>query len=109
MRAGVRGVLCAAGLLAGREEEEMTRTRLKTRVARLCGVALLLGVAAALLLPSGAADAAAYRYWGYYQLSGTTWQFAATGPDQTKPADGAVEGWRFAVGTEDSTRYPRAT
>jgi len=87
----------------------MTRTSLNRPVARLCGAALLLGIAAVVLLPAGAASAAAYRYWGYYQLSGTAWQFATTGPDQTTPADGAIEGWRFAVGTEDSTRYPRAT
>ncbi len=70
----------------------------------------VLGVAVALsltvLLP-GAANAAAYRYWGYYNLSGDTWQFSAKGPDQTKPADGTVEGWRYAIGTEGSSRTPR--
>jgi len=86
----------------------MPRTSPNIAVARLCGAALLLGVAVVVLLPAGAASAAAYRYWGYYQLSGTTWQFATKGPDQTTPADGSVEGWRFAVGTEEATRYPRA-
>ena len=33
--------------------------------------------------------------------------FASKGPDQTKPADGSVEGWRHAVGEEGSTRTPR--
>src|SRR5690242_13169147 len=42
------------------------------------------------------AQAAAYRYWGFYQLTGTTWAFAQKGPDQTVPKDGAVDGWRFA-------------
>jgi len=88
----------------------MSRTTLNTRLKTRLSGALLLGLlAAAVLLPAGAADAAAYRYWGYYQLSGTTWQFATTGPDQTNPADGSVEGWRFAVGTEEVTRFPRAT
>jgi hypothetical protein len=88
----------------------MSRTTLHTRSLRTRPLgALLLGLLVALLLPAGAADAAAYRYWGYYQLSGTTWQFATTGPDQTNPADGSVEGWRFAVGTEAVTRFPRAT
>jgi hypothetical protein len=75
----------------------------------LGALAVLVGVVLATLLPTAAANAAAYRYWGYYQLTGDTWQFATKGPDQTKPADGAVEGWRFAVGTEDVTRFPRAT
>jgi hypothetical protein len=63
----------------------------------------------AILLPGAAAHAAAYRYWGYYQLTGDTWQFATKGPDQTKPTDGSVEGWRYAVGTEGSSRTPRVS
>jgi MYXO-CTERM domain-containing protein len=93
----------------------MSRTTLHQRSPRLrhlgssAAITLILGLLMAALLPAGAANAAAYRYWGYYQLSGETWQFATKGPDQTKPADGAVEGWRFAVGTEDVTRFPRVT
>ena len=85
----------------------MSRTTLPIR--RLGALAVLLGLVLAVLIPAGAAQAAAYRYWGYYQLNGTTWSFATKGPDQTTPADGSVEGWRFAVGTASSTRYPRAT
>jgi hypothetical protein len=90
----------------------MTRTNPQTRPRRRrigAALTLTLGVLLAVLLPAGAADAAAYRYWGYYQLSGDTWQFATKGSDQTKPADGSVEGWRFAVDTEKATRFPRAT
>jgi hypothetical protein len=94
-------------LLAGREEEQMSRTTLPIR--RLGALTVLLGLVLTVLLPAGAASAAAYRYWGYYQLTGTTWQFATKGPDQTNPADGSIEGWRFAIGTEESTRFPRAT
>jgi hypothetical protein len=78
-----------------------------SRTIRLA-VALLVGLTVTLMLPA-AANAAAYRYWGYYQLDGTTWKFATKGPDQVTPADGSVEGWRFAVGTENVTRFPRAT
>jgi MYXO-CTERM domain-containing protein len=85
----------------------MSRTILPIR--RLGALVALIGLVLAVLLPAGAASAAAYRYWGYYQLSGTTWSFATKGPDQTTPADGSVEGWRFAVGTEGSSRFPRAT
>lgn len=84
----------------------MSRTTLRPSLAALSLVAAVL---AALVVPAGSASAAAYRYWGYYQLSGTSWQFAPKGPDQTRPADGSVEGWRFAVAGETDTRAPRAT
>src|SRR5690348_14339885 len=84
----------------------MSRTTLRSSLAALSLVAAVL---AALVVPAGSASAAAYRYWGYYQLSGTSWQFAPKGPDQTTPADGSVEGWRFAVAGESDTRAPRVT
>lgn len=74
------------------------------RIAVAVVAALLIG----LVLPAGAASAAAYRYWGYFQWDGSAWQFASKGPGQVKPADGSVEGWRFATAGEDSTRFPRA-
>jgi hypothetical protein len=80
-------------------------------VARRSGSTLLMSVLAALFLSllAGPAQAASYRYWGYYTWTDGAWTFASTGPDQTKPADGAVEGWRFAVTTESgSPRVPRA-
>lgn len=62
-----------------------------------------------LLATAGSAEAASYRYWGFYTWTNGTWTFATKGPDQTKPADGAVEGWRFAVSAESgSPRTPRA-
>jgi len=69
--------------------------------------AVLVGLLLALVLPVGAAHAVAFRYWGYFQWDGSAWQFATKGPDQVKPADGSVEGWRFATASEDSTRTPR--
>ncbi|YAL84427.1 SCO2322 family protein [Dermacoccaceae bacterium W4C1] len=53
------------------------------------------------------ADAAAYRYWGYFTLKGQTWSFATKGAAQTTPADGSVEGWRWAVAGETDVRTPR--
>ncbi|GAA2151970.1 hypothetical protein FHX52_0636 [Humibacillus xanthopallidus] len=67
---------------------------------------LLAGAFAALTIAP--AQAASYRFWGFYQLSNGAWAFAQKGSDQTVPADGSVEGWRFAVGDEQSTRFPRA-
>jgi hypothetical protein len=84
----------------------MSRTTFRSY---LTAAALVAGVLVALVVPAGAANAAAYRYWGYYQLSGTSWQFAPKGPDQTTPADGSLEGWRFAVAGESDTRAPRVT
>jgi hypothetical protein len=66
-------------------------------------VTLAGGVAAA------PAQAAAFRFWGYFHLEKGAWAFAQTGPAQAVPADGSVEGWRFAVADESSTRTPRAT
>ena len=83
----------------------MSRTIPSSRAAAF---AIVAGLLLAVLLPASA-QAATFRYWGYFQLSGDSWQFASKGPDQTKPADGSVEGWRFAVGTEGDTRMPRAT
>jgi hypothetical protein len=83
----------------------MSRTIQRSIVAAIALVVTLC----ALVVPAGSASAAAYRYWGYFQLSGSTWQFAPKGPDQLTPADGAVEGWRFAVAAESDTRTPRVS
>lgn len=77
--------------------------------AALAGLSVVAALAVALVLPAGAAEATAYRFWGYYELKGTTWAFAPQGPEATKPADGAVEGWRFAVADESETRAPRVS
>jgi hypothetical protein len=70
---------------------------------------LALIVAACLgALTVAPAQAAAYRFWGFYQLENGAWVFAQKGPDQTVPTDGSVDGWRFAVGDESSSRFPRA-
>ncbi len=71
-------------------------------------LALLLAAAFAALTVAPA-QATAYRYWGFYQLTDAKWVFAQKGADQTNPKDGSVEGWRFAVGDESSSRLPRAT
>jgi hypothetical protein len=69
----------------------------------------LLVVTLAALVTAPQAQAAAYRYWGYFQLTDGAWAFAQKGPEQTVPKDGSVEGWRFAVADESSTRTPRVT
>ncbi|MCL2551357.1 MAG: SCO2322 family protein [Actinomycetia bacterium] len=52
---------------------------------------------AVLLAAAAPAQATGYRYWSYWLRSGGTWTYAQTGPAMHTPADGDVEGWRFAV------------
>jgi len=88
----------------------MSLTRLSNNLRR-SGTTALVSLLAVLLLVTlaGPAQAAAYRYWAYYTWTDGAWTFATAGPDQTNPADGAVEGWRFAITTEaGSPRVPRA-
>jgi hypothetical protein len=83
----------------------MSRTTLRPALA---AVSLIVALVAAVVVPAASASASAYRYWGYFQLQGSSWAFATKGPDQVTPADGSVEGWRFAVGGEGDSRMPRA-
>jgi MYXO-CTERM domain-containing protein len=92
--------------VSDREEETVSPVRTGATPLRVVLSLLLAGVFAALTIAP--AQAAAYRYWGFYQLTDGAWAFAQKGSDQTVPADGSVEGWRFAVGDEQSTRFPRA-
>lgn len=59
-------------------------------------------------LTVGPADAASYRFWGFYQLTDGAWAFAQKGADQTVPKDGSVDGWRYAVSDPSAPRFPRA-
>ncbi|MYU21361.1 SCO2322 family protein [Streptomyces sp. SID8352] len=67
------------------------------RAAPIALAALLL-----LLLGSAAqAGAAGYRYWSFWDRDGDRWVYATQGPSTARPADGDVQGLRFAV-SEDS-------
>ena len=69
-------------------------TRTPVRGAGALALALMTVV-----LVATPAQAAAYRYWTYWQADGAAspWTFATEGPGTSVPADGTVEGWRFAV------------
>jgi hypothetical protein len=77
------------------------------RMLRAAVILILVTLAGGLI--AAPAQAAAFRYWGYFHLEKGAWAFAKTGPAGAVPADGSVEGWRFAVADESSTRDPRAT
>ena len=82
------------------------------RPAQRVRLTVLAAVAAvaAIVLPAQTAHAANYQYWGYYKVAAGAWTFSDVGPDKSTPADGATEGWRFAVddGTGTTPRLPRA-
>ena len=59
--------------------------------------AALVAVVGIPVLAAGPAQATSYRFWSYWQGTTGSWQFARTGPAGHGVADGAVEGWRFAV------------
>ncbi|GEC08996.1 hypothetical protein SSP24_66510 [Streptomyces spinoverrucosus] len=73
-------------------------------------IAALLLAALFLLLNTGQAQAAGYRYWSFWERNGEAWTYATQGPATTRPADGDVQGFRFAV-SEDSAdaSQPRGT
>lgn len=82
--------------------------RLAARTAVV--IAALIGaVMLSLSIAPPASAAPSHRFWGYFQLKGSSWEFAQKGADQMKPADGSVEGWRFALAGQTDTRTPRDT
>lgn len=71
-------------------------------------IIVLTPVSAMVLLAPGAANAAdAYKYWGYYNASGSNWEYSSKGAEQYVPKDGSVEGWRYGLDLK-GTRFPRA-
>ncbi|WP_372499607.1 SCO2322 family protein [Streptomyces lichenis] len=77
----------------------MTRRPLSALLAGLLSLAavLVLTVAAA-----GPARAAGYRYWSFWESGGGAWTYATQGPATARPADGDVNGYRFAVSADSA-------
>ncbi|MFG2596490.1 SCO2322 family protein [Streptomyces sp. NPDC048462] len=69
---------------------------------RGCRAAVLLVVLGAVLavLGTGTAQAAGYRYWSFWEGSGSGWAYATQGPSLVRPDDGSVQGFRFAVSAD---------
>ncbi|MBY8877820.1 SCO2322 family protein [Actinacidiphila acidipaludis] len=80
--------------------------RRRTTVPALAAAVAALGV---LLAAAAPAQATGYRYWSYWLRSHGSWTYAQTGPAMHIPADGDVEGWRFAVSRDaaDKAVQPR--
>ena len=65
-------------------------------------------VALFVFAPAAHADSA-YRYWSYFTSSDGTWTYAMKGPADLVPADGTVDGWRFAVTSDAMATPPNPT
>ncbi|RCH69380.1 hypothetical protein DT019_05615 [Streptomyces sp. SDr-06] len=80
---------------------------IRTRLASLAAPLLALAVLAA---GAGPAEAAGYRYWSFWDLTGDSWAYATQGPASAHPGDGSVQGFRFAVSADSKdASKPRAT
>lgn len=84
---------------------------LRSRPLAFRGAAVLTAVFAvfAVLGTWGAApaDATSYRFWSYWLGSDDGWAFSSQGASR-RPADGTVDGWRFAISeASSSTTTPR--
>ncbi|MEV6973365.1 SCO2322 family protein [Kitasatospora sp. NPDC093806] len=78
---------------------------MRAAVRFLAGV--ITGVLILLVLGAAPAQAAGYRYWSFWRWTDGGWAYQQQGPAVHVPADGAVEGWRFAVspdGGRDAAR-----
>ncbi|MGW1376356.1 SCO2322 family protein [Streptomyces sp. NPDC002446] len=78
------------------------------RWGRVAGTLLLAGTVTG--LTAGPAQAQEYRYWSFWDgKSGGSWAYATQGPGTARPADGAVEGFRFTVSADSAAAgKPRA-
>ncbi|MGY5123717.1 SCO2322 family protein [Streptomyces nigrescens] len=70
------------------------------RRTRIAGAVLLAGTVTG--LAAGPAQAQEYRYWSFWGGKGGSWTYATQGPATLRPADGAVEGFRFTVGADSA-------
>jgi len=77
-------------------------------VTRRPSLTLLLTALLLTLAANSPAQAAGYRYWSFWDRTGTHWTYATQGPSTTRPTDGDIQGFRFAV-SEDSAdaKQPR--
>jgi hypothetical protein len=73
-------------------------------------VAVAVLAVATVLLSLTPASAASYRYWSFWEGTGTGWSYQQAGPNTFRPADGSVDGWRFGVSADSADgAKPRST
>ncbi|MEU8524746.1 MULTISPECIES: SCO2322 family protein [Streptomyces] len=54
------------------------------------------------LLAAAPAQAAGYRYWSFWDGAAGKWAYATQGPATARPADGDVNGFRFALSVDSA-------
>ena len=83
-------------------------TRARTSANAACAFGLLTVALLAGLLAGAQTSRAdsGYRYWSYWNSSNGTWSYASEGSGTRIPADGDVEGWRFAIAGDGSFVAP---
>ncbi|HVQ19279.1 MAG TPA: SCO2322 family protein [Actinomycetes bacterium] len=85
----------------------MTTTRRQASALLTVVVATLVATFLGALVHVAPADATSYRYWVYWTGGTGDWTFSSRGADRV-PADGTVDGWRFAISQEaGSSATPR--
>lgn len=72
------------------------------RTWRAFVVAILVGIVT--MAPAHAETV--YAYWSYWQGDTGTWKYALVGPATSPAVDGAVDGWRFTLGTDGKAAHP---
>lgn len=79
------------------------------RTGRATALLVVLGAVLA-VLGAGPAQAAGYRYWSFWEGSGSGWTYATQGLSLVRPDDGTVQGFRFSVSedSQDSAKPRRA-
>ncbi len=81
----------------------------RSRSLTLRGAAVLTALFATLAVlgtwGAAPADATSYRFWAYWLGGDSDWSFSSQGASR-RPADGTVDGWRFAVSEASSSSTP---
>jgi hypothetical protein len=91
-------------LTLGLTEGHLVTTTHPRRAAALLITFLTAALAAVAL--AAPAQAAAYRYWSYWQGATGTWVAAQTGPGDHTLVDSDVQGWRFTITTDMPSQPP---
>ena len=66
----------------------------------------LMAVILTVMSVAPVAHAVQYEYWSYWHATDGAWTFSGVGPASVVPADGSVEGWRFAVSDVQGREAP---
>ena len=81
----------------------------KSRSLALRGAAVLTALFATLAVlgtwGAAPAQATSYRFWSYWLGGDGDWSFSSQGASR-RPADGTVDGWRFAISEASSSTIP---